>query len=111
MNPGDPKVEQNMRSEDVFAASRKITNRFLLCRVTSVSAHRLQRSPERFTESINKSLTLIAAMPQGAEKDIATGELRLNNIDHLFLSPVARIKPKPSGEGAFEPLLDTATAG
>jgi hypothetical protein len=99
-----------MRSDDVFAASRKITNRFLLCRVTSVSAHRLQRSPERFTESINKSLTLIASMPHDAEKDIATGKLRLN-LDHLFLSPAARIKPRLGEAPTFEPLLDTATAG
>lgn len=56
-----------MRSDDVFAAAKNIGNRFLLCRVASVSARHLQEGPKQFTESINKSFKLIASMsaPQG----------------------------------------------
>jgi hypothetical protein len=50
-----------MRSEYVFAAAKKINNRFLLCRVTSVSARHLQVGSTQPSETINKSLTLIAA--------------------------------------------------
>jgi hypothetical protein len=49
-----------MRSDYVFAAVRKIQNRFLLCGVTIRSAHRLQKPQKPFTESINQSLNLIA---------------------------------------------------
>ena len=50
-----------MRSEYVFAASKEIGNRFMLCRVTSVSARRLQVGSRQASETINKSLKLIAA--------------------------------------------------
>ena len=50
-----------MRSEYVFAAARRINNRFLLCRVTSVSARHLQIGSKQPSETINKSLNLIAA--------------------------------------------------
>jgi DNA-directed RNA polymerase subunit K/omega len=50
-----------MRSEYVFAASKEISNRFMLCRVTSVSARRLQVGSRQASETINKSLNLIAA--------------------------------------------------
>ena len=99
-----------MRSENVFSAAKKISNRFLLCRVTSVSAHRLQRSPKPFTESINKSLKLIAAMSPSGEMDKATGEFSIS-CDHMFLS---QVMPKPlplSSEQTFEPLLDVISAG
>src|SRR5260370_3509371 len=96
-----------MRSEDVFAAGKKISNRLLLCRVTSVSAHRLQRGPSPFNESINKSFKLIASMSSPGEKDSATGELRIN-IDHLFLSSIRNTLPQaPDTEPTFEPLLAT----
>jgi hypothetical protein len=57
-----------MRSDDVFAAAKNIGNRFLLCRVASVSARHLQEGPKQITESINKSFKLIASMsaPQDA---------------------------------------------
>lgn len=50
-----------MRSEYVFAATREISNRFMLCRVTSVSARRLHIESTQPSETINKSLKLIAA--------------------------------------------------
>jgi hypothetical protein len=50
-----------MRSEYVFAAAREIGNRFMLCRVTSVSARRLHIDSTQPSETINKSLKLIAA--------------------------------------------------
>jgi len=75
-------MEQNMRSEGVFAAAEKIGNRFLLCRVTCVTAHRLQKGQQPFTESINESFRLIASMPLGEEKCSATGELRVSP-DHI----------------------------
>jgi hypothetical protein len=50
-----------MRSEYVFAAAREISNRFMLCRVTSVSARRLHIDSTQPSETINQSLKLIAA--------------------------------------------------
>jgi hypothetical protein len=50
-----------MRSEYVFAAAREISNRFLLCRVTSISARRLHIASTQPSETINKSLKSIAA--------------------------------------------------
>lgn len=49
-----------MRSEYVFAAAKEVSNRFLLCRVTSVSARRLHIASTQPSETINKSLKLIA---------------------------------------------------
>ncbi|HEX2329196.1 MAG TPA: hypothetical protein VHN74_10760 [Candidatus Angelobacter sp.] len=50
-----------MRSEYVLAAVKEIGNRFMLCRVTSVSARRLHVDSTRSSETINKSLNLFAA--------------------------------------------------
>jgi hypothetical protein len=50
-----------MRSEYVFAAVKEIENRFMLCRVASVSARRLHLDSTRSSDTINKSLNLIAA--------------------------------------------------
>ena len=50
-----------MRSEYVFAAVKGISNRFLLCRVASASARRLHQGAQQPSETINKSLKLIAA--------------------------------------------------
>ena len=101
-----------MRSEDVFAAAKKIGNRFLLCRVVSVSAHRLQAGPRPFTESINKSFKLIAAMVPPAENGGSVpGELRMGG-DHLFPAPLRDIKLKPLGkQQTFKPFLETVRAG
>jgi len=50
-----------MRSEYVFAAAKEIANRFLLCKVTSVSARRLHLDSTQPSETINRSLKMIAA--------------------------------------------------
>lgn len=49
-----------MRSEYVFAAVKEIGNRFLLCRVASVSARQLYQGSTQPSETINRSLKLIA---------------------------------------------------
>jgi hypothetical protein len=49
-----------MRSEYVFAAAKEVSNRFLLCRMTSVSARRLHMGSKNASETINQSLQLIA---------------------------------------------------
>jgi DNA-directed RNA polymerase subunit K/omega len=49
-----------MRSEYVFAAVKEINNRFLLCRVASASARHLHQGATQPSETINKSLKLIA---------------------------------------------------
>jgi hypothetical protein len=67
-----------MRSEYVFAAAREINNRFLLCRVTSVSARRLQANSRPQSETINKSLRLIAASTLATTAGAVIGELVLN---------------------------------
>lgn len=59
--PGHESGENIMRSEYVFAAAKEISNRFMLCRVTSVSARRLHIDSTQPSETINKSLKLIAA--------------------------------------------------
>jgi DNA-directed RNA polymerase subunit K/omega len=50
-----------MRSEYVFAAAKEISNRFLLCRMASVSARRMQIGSKQSSDTINRSLLLIAA--------------------------------------------------
>lgn len=65
-----------MRSEYVFAAAKEISNRFLLCRVTSVSARRLHIASTQPSETINKSLKLIAAgSGAGASNDSTGGNI------------------------------------
>lgn len=60
-----------MRSEYVFAAVKEIGNRFLLCRVASVSARRLHRDSTQSSETINKSLKLIAIGDSGELEKVA----------------------------------------
>jgi len=92
-----------MRSEYVFDAAKKISNRFLLCRVTSVSARRLQVNSKQPSETINRSLRLIAAMAM-AVTGSGGGELQSDSGD-IFLSAA----PTPSGnEETAELLLETA---
>jgi DNA-directed RNA polymerase subunit K/omega len=50
-----------MRSKYVFAAVNEVSNRFLLCRMASASARRLHQGSTQPSETINKSLKLIAA--------------------------------------------------
>lgn len=92
-----------MRSEYVFAAAKKISNRFLLCRATSVSARRLQVNSKQPSETINRSLRLIAAMAPVGKTGSAGGELQ-SDSGHMFLSAA----PTPTGkEQPAEPLLET----
>jgi hypothetical protein len=56
-----------MRCEYVFAAVKEIENRFMLCRVASVSARRLHLDSTRSSDTINKSLNLIAAGDMATE--------------------------------------------
>ena len=58
-----------MRSQDVFAAAKQVSNRFLLCRVTSVSSHRLHIAPKHFSESINQALHEIARSAEHTEEN------------------------------------------
>ena len=58
-----------MRSQDVFAAAKHVSNRFLLCRVTSVSSHRLHIAPRHFSESINRALHEIARSAEHTEEN------------------------------------------
>ena len=69
-----------MRSEYVFAAAREISNRFMLCRVTSVSARRLHIESTQPSETINKSLKLIATGDgAGAASGSVSGNIALGS--------------------------------
>ena len=62
-----------MRSDLVHSANRRLSNRFLLCRMTSVSARRMQAHNGHFAQSINKALKHIAVLPaDGATPDTST---------------------------------------
>lgn len=61
-----------MRSEYVFAAVKEISNRFLLCRVASASARRLHQDSKQPSETINKSLKLIATAEPGQQENAST---------------------------------------
>lgn len=67
-----------MRSEYVFAAAKEIHNRFMLCRVASASARRLQMGSKQPSETINQSLQLIASAElteqSGKEKSEVDGQ-------------------------------------
>jgi DNA-directed RNA polymerase subunit K/omega len=98
-----------MRSEHVFAAAKKISNRFLLCRVTSVSARRLQMGSKQPSETISKSLGLIAASALSEERLIATDILQ-GQPATVFSSTVST--PAPSRhEHAIDPQFETVSAG
>jgi hypothetical protein len=57
-----------MRSDLVYSASKRLNNRFLLCRMASLAARRMHSYKRHYSESINKGLTHIADLP----KDSAT---------------------------------------
>lgn len=63
-----------MRSEYVFAAAKEIGNRFMLCRVASISTRRLHIDSTRSSDTINKSLTLIAAGDKNAKAEFFDGQ-------------------------------------
>ena len=98
-----------MRSEHVLAAAKKISNGFLLCRVTSVSARRLQMGSKQPSETISKSLGLIAASALSEERVIAGGILQ-GEPAHVLLPPGST--PTPSRhERAIDPQFETVAAG
>lgn len=80
-----------MRSEYVFAAAKEIGNRFLLCRVASVSARRLHQGSRQPSETINSSLMLIAAATVATDKSSPGEEAhaRAAEAAELLLHPVA----------------------
>jgi len=67
----------DMRSDHVFAAVKEISNRFLLCRVTSVSVRRLHIDSRQPSETINRSLKLIAAGDLGKSSGDASNQSSL----------------------------------
>jgi DNA-directed RNA polymerase subunit K/omega len=85
-----------MRSEYVFAAAKEINNRFLLCRVASVSARRLQMGSKQPSETINQSLQLIAAaqiteqeLRQNLHGESSQPEIHGMNVDLSPMTPDA----------------------
>ncbi|MFL6300135.1 MAG: hypothetical protein ACJ71N_05970 [Terriglobales bacterium] len=58
-----------MRSGLVFAASLKIPNRFLLCKVVCRSSQKLHRSGTSMCTTINNSFQMVEAQPEPAPSD------------------------------------------
>ncbi|HXB21528.1 MAG TPA: hypothetical protein VNV88_09105 [Candidatus Solibacter sp.] len=50
-----------MRSDLVFAAHRKVENRFLLCRLTSISVPRLHRATAPIASTLNQILQYLGS--------------------------------------------------
>ncbi|HEV3317418.1 MAG TPA: hypothetical protein VG488_10630 [Candidatus Angelobacter sp.] len=50
-----------MRSDLVFAAHRKVGNRFLLCRLTSISVPRLHRATAPIANTLNQILQYLGS--------------------------------------------------
>jgi len=97
-----------MRSECVFAAAKKISCRFLLCRVASVSARRLQTGSTHASATINESLRLIAVAALAEDKGIVRGDLRGNSGGRL---PGETRTPTRTGiERMIEPQLEPVPA-
>ena len=63
-----------MRSEYVFAAVKEIGNRFVLCRMASASARRLHQDGTQPSETINKSLKIIAAGETEEHETVLTSD-------------------------------------
>lgn len=96
-----------MRSDDVFAATKNIGNRFLLCRVVAVSARHLQKGPKQFTESINKSFKLIGSMSAPGDKNDKNGaaaELQITSGLLGVNSAKDVLHPPPDVKSRFAPL-------
>jgi DNA-directed RNA polymerase subunit K/omega len=86
-----------MRSQYVFAAAKEISNRFLLCRVTAASARRLQIGSKQPSETINKSLNLIAAAALTGQNGNASHELE-SDSGHASSGTMATAKSPASSE-------------
>jgi len=61
-----------MRSNLVHSASKRLNNRFLLCRMASLAARRMHSYKRHYAESINKGLTHIAGLPKDPVANAAT---------------------------------------
>ena len=61
-----------MRSNLVHSASKRLNNRFLLCRMASLAARRMHSYKRHYAESINKGLTHIADLPKDPAANAAT---------------------------------------
>jgi hypothetical protein len=97
-----------MRSEYVFAATKKISCRFLLCRVASVSARRLHTGSTHASATINESLRLIAAAALAEDKGIVRGDLQSHSGGRL---PSETRTPTRTGIGRMtEPQLEPVPA-
>lgn len=85
-----------MRSEYVFAAMKEIENRFMLCRVASISTRRLHIDSTRSSDTINKSLNLIAAGDKSAKAEPSDAHLNANNgaSTHIQVDGVSASKEK-----------------
>ncbi len=53
-----------MRSDLVHSASKRLNNRFLLCRMAALAARRMHTYKRHYAESINEGLTHIADLPK-----------------------------------------------
>ncbi|HEY6251093.1 MAG TPA: hypothetical protein VI685_14115 [Candidatus Angelobacter sp.] len=51
-----------MRSHLVHSANKRLTNRFMLCRMTSVAAKRMTGTTGHFASSINQALQQISVL-------------------------------------------------
>jgi len=51
-----------MRSQLVHSANKRLSNRFMLCRMTSMAAKRMTGSNGHFASSINQALEQIAVL-------------------------------------------------
>ena len=58
-----------MRSGLVFTASKKIPNRFLLCKVVCQSSQKLHRSGSSMTNTINASFEMVEPQPEPEPTD------------------------------------------
>lgn len=54
-----------MRSEMVFAAKRKLSNRYMLCRVVATATRRLHKPATRIEDTTDAILRHIASSPDG----------------------------------------------
>ncbi len=69
-----------MRSNLVHSASKRLNNRFLLCRMAALAARRMHTYKRHYAESINEGLTHIADLPQNSGADAVTALATVETI-------------------------------
>ena len=77
-----------MRSELVFVANDAVTNRFLLCRVVSLSTRKFHTEPESLNSTINDVLERVGA---NAVKTFVVVPPK-DNLESQIASQVTEIK-------------------